>query len=158
MEHLRNGRNGSRPIQHNMEHLRNGRNGTRPIQRDMEHLRNGRNGTRPIQRNMEHLRNGRNGSRPIQRDMEHLRNGRNGTRPIQYTYKTSSSKSAVSRLPTRTTAKAALAAPVHGPTLRGPASNGGRRRPHEEIGGRCPTPPALVATTRFRTQPDRPSP
>ena len=39
----------------------------------------------------------------------------------------SSSKSAVSRLPTRTTGEVALAAPVHGPPLRGPASKGFRR-------------------------------
>ena len=39
---------------------------------------------------------------------------------------------------TRTTAKVALAAPVHGPTLRGPASNGSRRLPRAEIGKRSP--------------------
>ena len=72
----------------------------------------------------------------------------------------SSSKSAVSRLPTWTAAKVALAAPVHGPTLRGPASNGSRRRPRMGLASgallrqpssrlpaseRSPTDPALRA-------------
>ena len=53
-----------------------------------------------------------------------------------------SSKSAVSRLPTRTAARVALAAPVHGPTLRGPASNGVPPAAPRGDWRRSPLPPA----------------
>ena len=65
-----------------------------------------------------------------------------------------SSKSAVGRLPTRATAGDALAAPVHAPTLRGPASPAHAARPPRANGRRDGARPRSASPLRDRTLPD----
>ena len=70
----------------------------------------------------------------------------------------SSSKSAVGRLPTRATAGDALAAPVHAPTLRGPASPARATRPAPRANGRRDGGAATLRQPTSRPHASRRSP
>ena len=81
-----------------------------------------------------------------------------GRRPTADLELSSSSKSAVGRLPTRATAGDALAAPVHAPTLRGPASPARATHPPPRANGRRDGGAATLRQPTSRPHASRRSP